>query len=46
MKIEFESVCSSFNGFIDSEKRIFGVLAFESSMGDSLRQTGGLAVNG
>jgi hypothetical protein len=46
MKIEFESVCSSLNGFIDREKRIFGVLTFESSMGDSVRQMGGLAVNG
>jgi hypothetical protein len=46
MEIDFESVRSSLDGFIDGEKRIFGVLAFESSMGDSLRQTGGLAVNG
>jgi hypothetical protein len=45
MKIEFEGVCSSLDGFVDREKGIFGVLAFEPSMRDSVRQTGGLAVN-
>jgi hypothetical protein len=43
--IEFESVCSGLNGFINCEKGVFRVLAFESSMGYGVRQTCGLAVN-
>jgi hypothetical protein len=43
--IEFESVCSGLNGFINCEKGVFRVLAFESSVGYGVRQTCGLAVN-